>query len=300
MAQNNELTQNQISKIQTNNKLIALYEKLKLAATTRYAQLHAKGEYQENNRKITSLIGIVLQDYTAGTGQNNVLVSYNLAPEQVQFLLTRVSAGFMDYEWSSEKIFGNPDQNGLSIVQKFTISRHNYDKNGQLLRSPWSITVENGKGIKVQNGNGGSYMQGGSYIKEKSVFIRLSDMDIYTLFKRADSYITCWENSIAGALIEAGHKQMQEQAAQQAQNQNPNGGYENGNYGSYQQQPGYYSGYSSYQQQPENPAPYNQQDGYQQSYAPENGMDPMTNEMYGNGNQATEYGGSMVGGYYAG
>lgn len=253
MAQNNDIVQSQIAKVQTNNKLIALYEKLKPASVIRYAQLHAKGEYRENGRKATSLIGIILQDYSTGTGQNNVVVSYNLAPEQIQFLLTRVTAGFAEYEWSNEKIFGEPDQNGLSIVQKFMISRHQFDGKGIPLRSPWSITIENGKGIKAANGNGGFYIKGGSYFKEKSVFIRLTDMDMYTLLKRTDSYITVWEQAMAAQLIEAGHKQMMDQQVAKIQ-QNQSQAYPQPNqYQNYQTQYGQEYGqynqtqYSSYQ-----------------------------------------------------
>ena len=36
-------------------------------------------------------------------------------------------------------------------------------------------------------------MQGGSYRQDKSAFINLNDMDLYTLLKRTDSFIRNWE-----------------------------------------------------------------------------------------------------------
>lgn len=37
----------QIYKLQTDRKLIAVYDRLRYAPLTSYAQIHAKGEYQE-------------------------------------------------------------------------------------------------------------------------------------------------------------------------------------------------------------------------------------------------------------
>lgn len=189
----NIIQTNQIAKIQTNKKLIAFYDKLQPAPLTHYAQLHAKGEPNENGFKVTSLIGLSIQDYSNGTGQNNTIVSFNLAPEQIQFLLTRIEAGFLEFEWSSDKIFGNPDQNGFSIAQKFVITRHAMKPDGTPSNNPWYISISNGHGIRVQNRMGGYYMQGGSYRQDKSAFINLNDMDLYTLLKRTDSFIRNWE-----------------------------------------------------------------------------------------------------------
>lgn len=210
----------QICKIQTDRKLIALYDRLRYASYTNYAQLHARGEYSENGHKAHSLIGVTIQDYSNGTGENNVITQFNLAPEQIQFFLTRITAGFQNFEWSLSKIFGNPDAQGYSIVQQFNISRHTATQDGRILNNPWRIQITNGKGIKVQNQKGGAYMQKGSFIAQKNAFIQLSDMDLFTLLKRTDSYITNWEASIAPSLISNG-KQMyaNQQAQRQVQNQ---------------------------------------------------------------------------------
>nr|WP_302690723.1 hypothetical protein [uncultured Blautia sp.] len=194
----NIIPTNQIAKIQTNKKLIAFYDKLHIAPIEHYAQIHAKGETDQTNGKVSSLIGISIQDYSNGTGQNNIITQFNLAPEQVQFLLTRIEVGFQDFEWSSDKIFGTPDANGYSIAQKFVITRHSFKQDGTVLNNPWYISISNGHGIRVQNHTGGYYMKGyymkgGSYQQEKSAFINLNDMDLYGLLKRTDAYIRNWE-----------------------------------------------------------------------------------------------------------
>lgn len=225
MSQNyqNRVT-DQICKVQTDRKLIALYDRLRYAAVTTYAQIHAKGEYQEGGRKVNSLIGVTLQDYSNGKGDSNIIVRFNLEPEQIQFFLTRIAAGFPEFEWSQSKIFGEPDANGYSTAQQFYISRHSFDKQGQPMKSPWYVQIANGKGIKMQNKQGGSYMKSGSFQSQKNAFIQLTDMDLYKLLKRADGYITRWESCIAPSLITNGRQALvsqQTNAQTENQMQNP-------------------------------------------------------------------------------
>lgn len=209
----------QICKVQTDRKLIAFYDRLRYAQLTTYAQMHAKGEYVENGRKVHSLILITIQDYSNGTGENNIITRFNLAPEQIQFLLSRITSGFQEFEWSQSKIFGEPDAAGYSTAQQFFVSRHNLDPKGQVMKSPWKVQIINGKGIKVKNKNGGSYMKSGSFQSEKTTFIQLTDMDFYTLLKRTDSYITHWETFYASWLISNGKQLMTNQQAQNNQSQ---------------------------------------------------------------------------------
>ena len=165
----------------------------------------------ENGHKAHSLIGISIQDYSSGTGDRNIITRFHLAPEQIQFLLTRITAGFPEFEWSQSKIFGNPDANGYSTAQQFFISRHVYNSKQEVQNSPWRIQIVNGKGIKKQNRNGGSYMQAKSFVSEKTAFIQLTDMDLYTLLKRVDSYITNWEAAYAPTLIINGKQMLNQQ-----------------------------------------------------------------------------------------
>ena len=140
----------QICKIQNDKKLISFHDRLRAAPNTSYAQLHAKGEFSENNHKVHSLIGVSIQDYSNGTGERNIITRFHLAPEQIQFFLTRLTAGFQEFEWSISKIFGEPNQNGFSTAQQFSISRHSRTPNGQELKNPWRLQIVNGRGIKVK------------------------------------------------------------------------------------------------------------------------------------------------------
>lgn len=240
---------NQIAKVQTAKKCISLMDKLKVADPRHYAQLHAKGETSENGFKQNSLIQVIIQDYSNGTGANNVKVSFNLAPEQIQFFLSRVQVGFLEFEWQADKIFGEPDANGLCMAQQFRIKRSVYNDRGQENRSPWNVYVSNGRGVKVQNANGGSYMKGGSYKREASAFIQLTDMDFFMLMTRADAYIRAFERYAADKVLEKGLEMFAESARNSGR-----GGYGGNQYG---QQNGY-GGYGGYGGQ------YGQQDRYGQ------------------------------------
>ena len=274
----------QICKIQTDRKLIAVYDQLKCAALTHYAQLHAKGEYKENDHKANSLIRLTIQDYSNGIGDKNIIAQFNLAPEQIQFILTRITAGFQEFEWSQSKIYGAPDAQGYSTAQQFSISRHTNDSSGRLMKSPWRIQIVNGKGVKVQNQKGGSYMKSGSFLSEKNAFIQLTDMDLYTLLKRTDSYITNWEACMAPSLIANG-KQAYEKQQQywQSQNQGQDQGYAQN--GQYQGQAQKYSQNSQYQDQTQNYT----QNGQYQNRTPYYMQNNTQNNQYQNQGQGNTY-----------
>ncbi len=276
----------QICKVQTDRKLIAVYDQLKCAALTHYAQLHAKGEYKENDHKANSLIKVTIQDYSNGTGDKNVIAQFNLAPEQIQFILTRITAGFQEFEWSQSKIYGAPDAQGYSTAQQFSISRHTNDSSGRPMKSPWRIQIVNGKGVKVQNQKGGSYMKSGSFLSEKNAFIQLTDMDLYTLLKRTDSYITNWEACMAPSLIANG-KQAYEKQQQDWQAQNQAQGQDQG-YAQDRQYPGqnpYYPQNGQYQGQSQDYAP----NGQYQNLAPDYMQNNIQNNPYQNQAQGNAY-----------
>lgn len=79
--------QKQISIYMTNKKLCEFNDKLKLAPVDYYAHLHAQGEKQGDGSRQRSCIGVVLQDYSKGTGNNTIRVTANLSPEFFAYAL---------------------------------------------------------------------------------------------------------------------------------------------------------------------------------------------------------------------
>lgn len=198
---NEEFISNQIAVYKNSKTLVELQDKLKVAGMGSYAHIHADGEPGEDGRKMHSLIGILMKDYSNGTGDKAVTVTANISPEEAKFILSRLAAGFQEYSFQQDKIFGQKDSKGYAKVSKVRIIRAPKDNKGAVRKLPWYIEVENGKGIPQQNANGGTYMKANSFISEGKVGANLSDLDLFKLLSRTSSYIDAWEKAIAPPLI---------------------------------------------------------------------------------------------------
>ena len=73
--------QNQIAVYKTNKKLVEFNDKLKAAPVEYYGHIHAQGEKLNDGSRPRSCIGMILQDYSKGTGENTIRVMANLSPE---------------------------------------------------------------------------------------------------------------------------------------------------------------------------------------------------------------------------
>ena len=81
----------QICVLKTDRKLVAFYDKLRYSPATSYAQIHANGEYTENNRKVRALIGLHVLDYSNGTGPaQTITTKANISPDEAEFILSRL------------------------------------------------------------------------------------------------------------------------------------------------------------------------------------------------------------------
>lgn len=198
---NEEYISNQISVYKNSKTLVEFRDKLKVASLESYAHIHADGEISDNGPKRHSLIGILMKDYSNGTGNKAVTVTANISPEEAKFILSRITAGFSEYTFQQEKIFGDKDASGYSKVSKVRIIRATKDAKGNPRNLPWYIEVENGKGIPLKNATGGTYMKAKSFISEGKVYANLSDLDLFKLLSRVSSYIDSWEKAIAPPLI---------------------------------------------------------------------------------------------------
>ena len=200
----------QIAVYKTDKKLVELTDKLNPAPLELYAHIHAHGDDNGTGQRIYSNIGVVVQDYSAGTGANTKRASANLQPDEVQFIFSRVQNCVESFEFHTDKIFGLPDQNGRSQVTKLTIKRGNVGADGKPRKYPWYIEVENGTGIPQKTQIGGTYCQANSFQSATKVFANLSDLDFFKLFCEADKYITAWELAHAPALIRNARKVIEE------------------------------------------------------------------------------------------
>ena len=207
---NEEFISRQIAVYKNSKTLLEMLDKLNVATTNSYAHLHADGEEGTDGRKRYSLIGILMKDYSKGTGDKAVTVSANISPDEAKFILTRLSAGFQEYTFQQDKIFGGKDEKGYSSVSKVRIIRAPKDSKGNVRNLPWYVEVENGKGIPMQNAAGGTYMKANSFVSTGKVFANLSDLDLFKLLSRVASYIDAWEKAYAPQIIGLAKKAIYE------------------------------------------------------------------------------------------
>ena len=214
----NNRIQPQIAIYMTNKKLCEFNDKLKAAPVEYYGHLHAQGEKVEGERSQRSCIGIVLQDYSNGTGNNTVRVSANLSPEFFAYALSRVSLGVELFDFYEEKIFGDPDKEGKSMVTKVSVKRASVGQDGKPRNYPWCVIVENGRAIKEGTQTGGVHMKKGSYQKERSVFVNINDYDFFRLMQQTTRYINAWELTNGPKKIREAMQIMEQQRASERNN----------------------------------------------------------------------------------
>lgn len=201
MNMNEDYISNQIAVYKNSRTLLEFQDKLKVAPITSYAHIHAGGETGADGRRTHSLIGILMKDYSKGTGDKAVTVCANISPKEAKFILSRLTAGFSEYSFQQDKIFGDKDEQGYAKVSKVRIIRATKDSKGTARKLPWYVEVENGKGVPQKNANGGTYMKPNSFVSTGKVYANLSDLDLFDLLSSVSSYIDCWEHAIAPALI---------------------------------------------------------------------------------------------------
>lgn len=214
----NNRIQPQIAIYMTNKKLCEFNDKLKAAPVEYYGHLHAQGEKVEGERSQRSCIGIVLQDYSNGNGNKTVRVSANLSPEFFAYALSRVSLGVELFDFYEEKIFGDPDKEGKSMVTKVSIKRASVGQDGKPRNYPWCVIVENGRAIKEGTQTGGVHMKKGSYQKERSVFVNINDYDFFRLMQQTTRYINAWELTNGPKKIREAMQIMEQQRTSERNN----------------------------------------------------------------------------------
>lgn len=181
----------QISVYKTDKGLLELWDNLKPASNLFPAHIHAMGEKAEEGER--SLIRLKLLDYSNGTGENTISVYANISPEETKYIYSALFCHLLDFSFLQDKIFGEPDKEGYSIVTKLQIARYHVDNQGRIRNYPWYVEIQNGRGIAARNANGGTYCQKDSYICEKKAKLFLNDRDMFILFCKANSYILAFE-----------------------------------------------------------------------------------------------------------
>lgn len=193
--------QNQIALYMTNKKLCEFNSKLQVAPVEFYGHVHAQREKIDDRRMGTSAVGIILQDYSNGKGDKTVRVAANLAPEFFGYALMHLQRGVDKFEFYEEKIFGEPNEQGKSMVTRVSFKRASVGPDGKPRNYPWCVNVENGFAVKESNAQGGAHAKQGTYQKARAVYININDYDVYKLLIKVTRFIQAWELSHAPKVI---------------------------------------------------------------------------------------------------
>ena len=181
----------QITVYKTDKALLELCDSLKPSSGRFPAHIHASRGKADGGER--SLIRVNMLDYSNGIGENAIFVSDNLTPENVRYIYSALFSHLLEFDFRQEKIFGEPDEDGYSIVRKMTVGRYDTDSQGRARRYPWYVEIQNGIGIPAHNANGGTYCQKDSYQCQQKVELFLNDRDMFALFARAEAYIRAFE-----------------------------------------------------------------------------------------------------------
>lgn len=104
----------QIAVCKTDKALLELWDSLKPASDLFPAHIHAAGEKAEQGAR--SLIRLNMLDYSNGTGENSVSVYANISPEEARYIYSALFSHLAVFSFPQDKIFGEPDEKGYSIV----------------------------------------------------------------------------------------------------------------------------------------------------------------------------------------
>ncbi|MCL1842898.1 MAG: hypothetical protein FWF79_03725 [Defluviitaleaceae bacterium] len=203
--QNQDRITGQIAVHKTDKKLLEFIDNLNPAPLLDYAAIHAGTvrPHKKDGQRVYSVIRIVAQDYSR-KGEPSIRVKANIAPEEAIYFAEAVRSGVKDFKFEAVKIFGSPDNQGFSPMTKLWITRSETTPDGEILKRPWKVDIENGKGRKAHGKNGGSYCQSGSYVLEKKVFINFTDYEFFKLLCGVERFITVWEIAHGAKLVKDG------------------------------------------------------------------------------------------------
>lgn len=171
-----EFEDKQIVRVDGKNKILEVNDKLK------------KGDGPRKPLAENSKLELCLVDYTNKDKGQTVTVRFNLDPHDIHEMRVLTESNFADFAKFWDKIFGDPDESGLSPARKLCIAKESM-RGGKPASSPWKITITNGKAKKIKTATGGYAMEKDSFVQEAQATIYLTGAGARQLFNEAESFI---------------------------------------------------------------------------------------------------------------
>lgn len=204
----NEYISQKIYKINGKDKVIDFTSKLVKAKLNDFANVHGCGG---KDHAPNSTIGVVICDYTKGTGDNSVTMRFNMDVEDMT-LLYHVSNGIFAgtsygspvLPYVSEK--NNPyakGSDGYVPVSRIEINYQPTRQNGQKSNYPWYISITNYEAPLSESANGATAHVGSQARNKRSAYINVSALDFGRAMVAVDRFLRLWEHRMLPVMDEA-------------------------------------------------------------------------------------------------
>ena len=156
-----------------------------------------------------------------------------------QFPVPGFGKPYAEYSYRQERV--NPysrSQDGFVRVSVLTIQRKQFNAKGEVMKSPWSVNISNFEAAPNNQKNGTTSYQSNTKRNEVSLFIQVSDDDMWRCLYSVQHFISVWEMAYGIPLVQNGiaayeyQQQNYHQTRQQTQRrpapQQNNGGQNTG------------------------------------------------------------------------
>lgn len=164
--------------------------------------------------KRNSKIGLHIQDRTQGKGDQAFLVIYNFDlkdwyyfREMAKHIITTGGAFSRNYSKILDNIQKSGPYKDLSSAFHCNIFRKNKDGNGNVMRSPWQIKIDNGFAKRLPGRHKGSgYEESGSFRADHQTTFNLTDEAVLDLIADVDLILQAAANIFLSEKMEKGRQ----------------------------------------------------------------------------------------------
>lgn len=182
----------------TVTEVAALYEVAKRCITTPASASAANSASPEVINSLQSALDQLRGAARAGSADKNTLCQIGTTVgNALKAMSNNTAVPAPDFELHRQSI--NPYKKldgGRNPVTYIDISHSAFDKQGNVSRYPWYISIRNGTGLNGGS-NGTVNVKSGSFQLTGDAFINISDIDFYGAMLRVNNFVDKWEQGIA-------------------------------------------------------------------------------------------------------
>lgn len=209
MAKRYDEVENRTATIQRKTKTLSFRPNIERADVNHFMQF------------VTGKITMNLYDFTAGKGDHAFNICFNFDLPDVEYLYEHAKLSSLQIPYQATKFLGAYPETegahkGMAKNTKIVIKRDPFivDKatgEKKLAANPWLISLEVGWARPAKNDMGMFFPKKGTYVKEKSSFIALTDIEFLMCFSRCYHFIDQMRNKVAPELLDEGFKALEKQ-----------------------------------------------------------------------------------------